>query len=103
MTRLAKGIGLSAVMVFAMSCGTDNSQDPLDGSDIVFLQRASRGGMGDILQYTSYIAGAKLVKLSPATADGTLSVLCCVKRLRMSQGKTRGQINVVIEPAPYPQ
>ena len=33
--------------------------------------------MGDIFQYTSYKPGAKLVKLSPPTADGVLTELCC--------------------------
>lgn len=35
------------------------------------------GGMGDIFQYNSYVAGAKLVKLSPPTADGERTVICC--------------------------
>ena len=33
--------------------------------------------MGDIFQYTSYLPGARLVKLSPPTADGTLTTICC--------------------------
>jgi hypothetical protein len=35
------------------------------------------GGMGDIFQYDSYVAGAKIVKLSPPTADGERTVICC--------------------------
>jgi Hydrazine synthase alpha subunit middle domain len=57
-----------------------SGQGPLDGVDsIVFLQRPARGGMGDIFNYTSYLPGARLVKLSPPTADGELTVLCCDK------------------------
>jgi len=41
------------------------------------LQRPKRNEMGDIFQYTSYVAGARLVKLSPPTADGKLTNLCC--------------------------
>jgi hypothetical protein len=45
---------------------------------IVFIERQARmDGMGDIFQYDSYVAGAKLVKLSPPTADGTRTVICC--------------------------
>jgi hypothetical protein len=44
---------------------------------ITFIKRPARGGQGDIFQYTSYIPGAQLVKLTPPTADGTLEVLCC--------------------------
>ena len=51
---------------------------PSDGVDsIVFLQRPKRNQMGDIFQYTSYLPTARLVKLSPPTADGQLTVLCC--------------------------
>jgi len=39
------------------------------------LQRPRRNDMGDIFQYTSYKAGARLVKLSPPTADGKLETL----------------------------
>jgi hypothetical protein len=45
---------------------------------IVFIERQARmGGMGDIFQYDSYVAGAKIVKLSPPTADGERTVICC--------------------------
>ncbi|HEY4238912.1 MAG TPA: hypothetical protein VGM88_03820 [Kofleriaceae bacterium] len=44
---------------------------------LIILQRPKRNDGGDIFQYTSYVAGAKLVKLSPPTADGTLTPICC--------------------------
>jgi hypothetical protein len=52
---------------------------PLDKVDaIAFIERPARlDGMGDIFQYESYVAGARLMKLSPAAADGELTVLCC--------------------------
>ncbi len=76
MKRPLTGIALSALLVVT-ACGSENT-GPIDGVDeIVFLQRQKRGGTGDIFQYTSYMPGARLVKLSPPTADGTLTVLCC--------------------------
>jgi hypothetical protein len=45
---------------------------------IAVLQRAPRmAEVGDVFQYTSYVAGAKLVKLEPPTADGVRTTLCC--------------------------
>ncbi|MCX5740964.1 MAG: hypothetical protein NT062_00530 [Proteobacteria bacterium] len=43
----------------------------------MILQRVKRNDTMDIFQYTSYKPGAKLVKLSPPTADGKLETLCC--------------------------
>ena len=40
---------------------------------LVILQRPKRNDAGDIFQYTSYIPGARLIKLSPPTADGTIT------------------------------
>jgi hypothetical protein len=72
------------------ACSGDKADDPLEGNAIVFLQRAPRtGGVGDIFQYTSYIPGARLVKLSPPTADGQLTVLCCE-----SQGAEFAEIDI---------
>jgi hypothetical protein len=72
--RLASTLAIAA----AAACGGSGS-GPLDHVDaIVFIERPSRmDGMGDIFQYQSYVAGAKLMKLSPPSADGTLTVLCC--------------------------
>jgi hypothetical protein len=71
-------IALSLAVGTAMSgCGTE-SQGPLDGVEsIVFIQRPKRNDMGDVFQYSSYQAGARLVTLSPPTADGELTVICC--------------------------
>lgn len=76
MKRPLTGIALSALLVIT-ACGSGDP-GPIDGVDeVVFLQRQLRGGTGDIFQYTSYMPGARLVKLSPPTADGKLTVLCC--------------------------
>ena len=77
MRHVAKILGLGLIAVTA--CGGGDSKGPLDEVDaIVFIQRQSRmEGLGDIFQYESYVAGAKLMKLSPPTADGELTVLCC--------------------------
>jgi hypothetical protein len=79
-TKYILGATLAAATIGSslVGCGSE-SQGPLDGVDsIVFLQRPTRNdGMGDIFQYTSYTPGARLVKLSPPTADGELTVLCC--------------------------
>ena len=58
-------------------CGNDDN-GPLGNVDsLIVLQRVKRNDGGDIFQYTSYIPGGRLVKLSPPTADGTLTTLCC--------------------------
>ncbi|HWN70816.1 MAG TPA: hypothetical protein VNM90_24410, partial [Haliangium sp.] len=73
---LSLTLALTQALTGCSDSGT--AQGPLDGVDsIVFLQRPARGGMGDIFNYTSYLPGARLVKLSPPTADGELTVLCC--------------------------
>ena len=69
-------IAISALLGLAgtslAACGSGSTQGPLDEVDsIVFIERQSRmGGMGDIFQYDSYEAGAKLAKLTPPTAGG---------------------------------
>lgn len=79
MKRIPLGIALSAAIVGSVACGSD-SQGPLDGVDsIVFIQRPRRDAGRDIFQYTSYLPTARLVSLSPPTADGTLTELCCSK------------------------
>ncbi|RMH42422.1 MAG: hypothetical protein D6689_08200 [Deltaproteobacteria bacterium] len=64
-----------------MACGS-SGQDIFESEgieSIVILQRpvSASGGMGDIFQYTSYYPGARLIRLSPPTADGAVEVLCC--------------------------
>ncbi len=77
MKRITLGIALSAMLV---GCGgSDPTVFEQQGIEsVVFIKRAPRlGGLGDIFQYTSYIPGAQLVKLTPPTADGKLEVICC--------------------------
>jgi hypothetical protein len=66
--------------VTGAGCGGESEgKGPLDEVDaIVFIQRPSRmDGLGDIFQYQSYVPGARLLKLSPPTADGEVTELCC--------------------------
>jgi hydrazine synthase alpha subunit-like protein len=71
-------IAAALTSVLGFGCGGSDSSGPLSNVDaLVILQRPSRNDMGDIFQYTSYIPGARLVKLSPPTADGTLTTICC--------------------------
>src|SRR3954470_22509598 len=78
-----RSIAIGAALFAAgtgVGCGNDDNTGPLGNVDaLVILQRPKRNDMGDIFQYTSYIPGAKLVKLSPPTADGTQTVICCDK------------------------
>ncbi|HUS29036.1 MAG TPA: hypothetical protein VMZ53_11010, partial [Kofleriaceae bacterium] len=81
--KTIKSIAFGAALFAAgagVGCGSDDNTGPLGSVDsLVILQRPKRNDMGDIFQYTSYIPGARLVKLSPPTADGKLEVLCCDK------------------------
>jgi hypothetical protein len=71
-------LALGAALLAA--CGGNDNTGPLGNVDaLVILQRTARNDMGDIFQYTSYVPGAKLIKLSPPTADGKRTVLCCDK------------------------
>lgn len=68
----------AAIFTAGVGCGSEDTSGPLGGVDaLVILQRPKRNEMGDIFQYTSYLPTARLVKLSPPTADGTLTTLCC--------------------------
>lgn len=59
-------------------CGTSSSSDPLEGvNSILILQRARRATGGDIFEYASYQPGARIIELSPPTADGEIRVICC--------------------------
>lgn len=65
-----------ALLLAITACGGDETSGPLgDVESLVVLQRPIRQDSGDIFQYTSYVPGARLVKLSPPTADGTLETL----------------------------
>ncbi len=86
----------SAILIlFLLWSGCGPSEDagdgPLDGvQSIVFIQRPARGGQGDIFNYTSYLPGARLVKLTPPTADGTLEVLCCDQNPEFAEADISG-------------
>ncbi len=62
-------------------CRSSETKDPGGGGllqdvdSIVFVQRAARNGMGNVFAYTDYKPGARLVKLSPPSADGNLTNL----------------------------
>ncbi len=78
-TTLSK---LMAGMLVAMSlgaCSSKSDSGPLKNIDsLVILQRAPRmGGVGDVFQYASYVPGGRLIKLTPPTADGVKTTLCC--------------------------
>jgi hypothetical protein len=79
--KAIRGVGVVALAAAAavVGCSSEEGQGPLDEVDaIVFIERPSRmDGLGDIFQYQSYVAGARLLKLSPPTADGELTELCC--------------------------
>lgn len=77
--RIPLGVALSIALAAPAGCG-GSSDDPLDANSIVFLQRTRRQAGGDIFQYASYEPGGRLVRLSPPTADGELTVLCCANQ-----------------------
>ena len=57
------------------SNGSDGGAAAADVKAIVFLQRMPRADQGNVFDYTSFTAGGRLVKLSPPSADGKLTVL----------------------------
>jgi len=77
-------VAVSALLLPACNAGSDSSSASDDlaalknvGS-IVILQRAPRmGGVGNVFDYTSYVPGARLIKLTPPTADGVRTEICC--------------------------
>ncbi|MBP9088265.1 MAG: hypothetical protein KBG15_19235, partial [Kofleriaceae bacterium] len=76
-TNVAIAMSLATVLTGG-ACGGDDTGALGDVKSLVFLQRPKHNsGMGDIFQYTSYNAGARLVTLEPPTADGKLKVICC--------------------------
>ncbi|HZJ64333.1 MAG TPA: hypothetical protein VFD36_12510 [Kofleriaceae bacterium] len=68
----------AALFTFAgIGCSSDDSGPLGNVESLIILQRPKRNDNGDIFQYTSYVPGARLVQLSPPTADGTLTTICC--------------------------
>ena len=76
-TRSSKGVALALALAAVIpACGEDNG--PLgDVQALVVLQRAARNEGGDIFVYDSYLPGARIVTLSPPTADGVITPICC--------------------------
>jgi hypothetical protein len=73
-----KSIAIGAALFTLGGIGCNDDAGPLGNVDsLVILQRVKRNQTGDIFQYTSYVPGARLVKLEPPTADGTLTPICC--------------------------
>jgi hypothetical protein len=80
-----KSITIGAALFAAtgsVGCGPDDDGGPLGNVDaLIIVQRPKRNDMGDIFQYTSYVpktpsgANARIVKLSPPTADGKQETL----------------------------
>jgi len=70
----------AALFTFAgIGCSSDDP-GPLGNVDsLIILQRPKRNDGGDIFQYDSYLPGARLVRLQPPTADGTLTTICCTQ------------------------
>jgi hypothetical protein len=85
--RFTKSIALTvALAATATACGGSDDNGPLgDVQALIVLQRQARNEMGDIFQYTSYLPGGKLVMLSPPTADGVQTVICCDQDADFSQ------------------
>jgi hypothetical protein len=73
-----KSIAIGAALFTLGGIGCSDDPGPLGSIDsLIILQRTKRNVTGDIFQYTSYVPGARLVKLEPPTADGTLTTICC--------------------------
>ena len=76
----AIAFGALIMTAAGLGCGGSTDTGPLGNVEsLVILQRPKRNDTGDIFQYTSYVAGARLVKLTPPTADGKLETICCDK------------------------
>lgn len=71
-------IGAALFTLGGIGCGGSDDPGPLGNIDsLIILQRTKRNDTGDIFQYTSYVPGARIVTLSPPTADGKLTTICC--------------------------
>lgn len=91
MKSIAIGAALFVIAgIGGVGCGGDDP-GPLGNVDsLIILQRLARNDNSDIFQYESYLPGARLVKLSPPTADGTLTTICCDQDSEFSQADISG-------------
>ena len=71
------GVALALALGLDACSGSQNLTPPVstDVQAIVFIQRPARNSGGNAFDYTSYLPGARLVKLEPPSADGKLTVL----------------------------
>ncbi len=71
------GVGLALALGLDACSSSQNLTPPVstDVQAIVFIQRPARNSGGNVFDYTSYLPGARLVKLEPPSADGKLTVL----------------------------
>ncbi|MBC8131578.1 MAG: hypothetical protein H7X95_01250 [Deltaproteobacteria bacterium] len=67
------GVGL--ILGLQGCSGNQSSALPPDVQGIIFLQRPLRNSGGNVFDYQDAVPGARLVKLEPPAADGTLTVL----------------------------
>jgi hypothetical protein len=78
MSHIKYALGAALLAAATPGCSSSSSSGPLGNVEsIVILQRQPRNDQGDVFDYTDYVAGARLVKLSPPTAAGKLTTLCC--------------------------
>ncbi|MES1157934.1 MAG: hypothetical protein ABUL67_02425, partial [Haliangium ochraceum] len=68
-------MGLAAGLAACSDNQTSAPALPPDVQSVIFLQRSARNSNGNVFDYTSYVPGARLVKLEPPSADGKLTVL----------------------------
>ena len=68
-------VGLAMGLAACSDNQTSVSALPPDVQSVIFLQRAPRNSNGNVFDYTSFVPGARLVKLEPPSADGKLTVL----------------------------
>jgi hypothetical protein len=82
--RTSAGLALAAALLGGCQTpadapgpiGSTGSPLPSDVRAIVFIQRVARNdGVGNVFDYTSFQPGARLVKLEPPAANGTLTTL----------------------------
>jgi hypothetical protein len=74
----------ASVLGFALAAGagcnssgssTNTEALPADVQAITFLQRTPRNDDGNVFDYNNFVAGGRLVMLSPPSANGTLTVV----------------------------
>src|SRR5678816_3970917 len=68
----------AALFTFAGIDSSSVDSGPLGNVEpLTILQRPTRNDNDHIFQYTADVPGARHIQLSPPTADGTLTTICC--------------------------